>query len=1272
MPEEGSSPPISVRASLSETSVHSRTSFHHDMPLASPAAKASYSTFAFTASESVGAMYRMGRAMSTLEVLTNWEWIPHPYHGFIPAYRTRENDVGNQEAYMTMDDEEIFVDGPQSRRGLTPRKEIENTITDGAFSDVHPIQLRRLRTDDLLDLHQTDTKGKQTEMHAASVLHQLRIRYEKEQIYTDVGRGILLSVNPFRLLPLYSAQNLQKYVDVDNTNDLETLPAHVFKMAARALLALRQNNKDQAIVITGESGSGKTEAAKLLIHFIVQASSAKAKAGEIAEAMKLQRRILFASPLLESFGNAKTARNNNSSRHGKWMSLQFASRKSADSEDITLSPVCGGQIVTLLLEKTRVVSPGPEERNYHIFYQLCSVAQAANNTQSGETDEVLTFLNELGIGQTEKFNYLKTRHYSLPGVNEHEALLATIRRLRYMGVTNKEIKDIFSVLASVLHLGNLEPSEGEGGVYTFEPERVECVTKHLQLDPKLFTETLTSRKVQLRNESNTIPFNKARVISSRDVMAKHLYGRLFSWLVERVNEHINPVRAQSKKLHVINIFDIFGMESFAINGLDQLFINYTNERLQQHFLNFCFNLEEQVYKDEGIPWDKRSNFLNNQPCIELFEGTPRKRISIFTTLDEESKMDHSDDSFLERLMTLQDHPHICVKNQPARRFTIHHYAGDVEYCVDGFVKLNSDKLDLVLYELLGSAGLEFVELLFPPHTVSSSSVFSRLLKADKKKKSQKRTVAQQIRTDVDTFLGVLGNNEPHFVRCLQPNPSKEPDNFKGAYLLRQLKCAGIVEALHIRSNGYSVRIPHPEFCETFANIFPSLKLVGNTTPKECRKSAEALVNMCIRAHKLAVNHFKDTEVSPQQIRVGKTKVFMTPDVHFMLYVVKHSKMARVHELTQSVSRGSTYAAVTRFVEEDEKLDDSELRTIGEAGPDENEESKDKQSTFDYFKNGAPYESTSFHRHRPAKEFLKGVLFNRQNLKDTHLTHQTRPLPNSLVQYSATLRLVTGETSFSLKHKNRVRGVQKQALLMFTNMLYYACDQWHQYPATCGHAIISTGMNEPVLRDEIYLQLIKQSTKNPNEGNRILVWKLILMCVLSFEPFHHHIRFVLLDHCARVAGVLKSFDISTLHSAIFHDVGHLASVCFTLYLDLYGCPSEPSRQGTSGSGSLKIKHLVAASPDTDGFELEGINSATQTTFLYSASSSGIVFDIDDVTELTNTSRISPQISTKMIQTLCLLPYYQDVKGGAPEQQDAQEDIYDFFGVPPPSTSPPASL
>ncbi|CAL2269539.1 unnamed protein product [Prunus armeniaca] len=655
-----------------------------------------------------------------------------------------------------------------------------------------------------------DDMTKLSYLHEPGVLQNLKIRYELNEIYTYTG-NILIAINPFQRLPhLYDGHMMQQYKGAP----FGELSPHVFAVADVAYRAMINEGKSNSILVSGESGAGKTETTKMLMRYLAFLGGRAATEGRTVE-----QQVLESNPVLEAFGNAKTVRNNNSSRFGKFVEIQFDKQ----------GRISGAAIRTYLLERSRVCQISDPERNYHCFYLLCAAPQEE--------------IEKYKLANPKSFHYLnQSRCYELVGVSDAHDYLATRRAMDVVGISAKEQEAIFRVVAAILHLGNIEFAKGtevDSSVPKDDPAKfhLKMTAELLMCDVDALEDALCKRVMITPEEVIKRSLDPQSAAISRDGLAKTIYSRLFDWLVDKINVSIGQ-DATSKSL--IGVLDIYGFESFKTNSFEQFCINFTNEKLQQHFNQHVFKMEQEEYTKEQINWSY-IEFVDNQDVLDLIEKKPG---GIVALLDEACMFPKSThETFANKLyQTFKTHKRFIKPKLSRTDFAIAHYAGEVLYQSDQFLDKNKDYVVPEHQDLLGASKCSFVAGLFPP------------LPEETAKSSKFSSIGSRFKLQLQSLMETLNSTEPHYIRCVKPNNLLKPAVFENVNIMQQLRCGGVLEAIRISCAGYPTRKPFFEFINRFGLLAAEV-LEGNYDEKvACTKILE----------KKGLKGFQ----------IGKTKVFL--------------------------------------------------------------------------------------------------------------------------------------------------------------------------------------------------------------------------------------------------------------------------------------------------------------------------------------------------------------------------------------------------------------
>ncbi|XP_077583699.1 unconventional myosin-Ib isoform X4 [Stigmatopora nigra] len=688
-----------------------------------------------------------------------------------------------------------------------------------------------------------------------SFLENLRKRFDHNEIYTYIG-SVVISMNPYRSLPIYSPEKVEEY---RNRNFYELSP-HIYALADEAYRSLRDQDKDQCILITGESGAGKTEASKLVMSYVA------AVCGKGQEVNKVKEQLLQSNPVLEAFGNAKTVRNDNSSRFGKYMDIEF---------DFKGDPL-GGVISNYLLEKSRVVKQPRGERNFHIFYQLLS----------GASDDTL---KKLKLDRDfSKYNYLSLDSAVVTGLDDATSFRTVKNAMQIVGFMEDEVLSVLELVAAVLKLGNIE-FKPESRLNGTDESRVKDkndlkeMCELLGIEQTVFERAFSYRTVEAKVEKVSTTLNVAQAYYARDALAKNLYTRLFSWLVTRINESI---KAQPKTRHkVMGVLDIYGFEIFEDNSFEQFIINYCNEKLQQIFIELTLREEQEEYVREGIEWTN-IEYFNNAIICDLIENNQN---GIMAMLDEECLRPGTvtDDTFLDKLNTIcAEHQHFesrLSKNSkflndhslPHSCFRIQHYAGKVLYCVEGFVDKNNDLLYRDLSQAMYKASHSLIKQLFPEGNPSKVNL------------KRPPTAGSQFKASVGTLMRNLQTKNPNYIRCIKPNDKKAAHIFTESLVCHQVNYLGLMENVRVRRAGYAFRQGYEPCLERY-------KMLCKRTWPHWRGPAREGVEVLMA----------DLQVPTDEFSYGRSKIFIrNPRTLFFLEERRRQCLQDLATLIQKIYRG---------------------------------------------------------------------------------------------------------------------------------------------------------------------------------------------------------------------------------------------------------------------------------------------------------------------------------------------------------------------------------
>ncbi|XP_037613547.1 unconventional myosin-Va isoform X3 [Sebastes umbrosus] len=750
-------------------------------------------------------------AMAASELYTKCArvWIPDAEEVWKSAELTKDYKNGDVSLQLTLED------GANIEHKLDPKTK----------------NLPYLRNPDIL-VGENDLTAL-SYLHEPAVLHNLKVRFiDSKLIYTYCGI-VLVAINPYESLPIYGSDIINAYSG-QNMGDMDP---HIFAVAEEAYKQMARDERNQSIIVSGESGAGKTVSAKYAMRYFATVSGTTSEAN-------VEQKVLASNPIMEAIGNAKTTRNDNSSRFGKYIEIGFDTRYR----------IIGANMRTYLLEKSRVVFQADEERNYHIFYQLCASSH-------------LPEFKNLRLSSANDFLYTRQgRSPVIDGVDDTKELSTTRNAFTLLGVNESYQMGLFQVLAAILHLGNVEIKDKDSDSSVIPPNN-----RHLTAFCELvgvtyqdMSQWLCHRKLKTATETYIKTIPRLQATNARDALSKHIYAKLFNWIVE----HVNKALITNFKQHsFIGVLDIYGFETFEINSFEQFCINYANEKLQQQFNMHVFKLEQEEYMREQIPWTL-IDFYDNQPCINLIEA----KMGVLDLLDEECKMPKgSDDSWAQKLYNT--HLKTCsLFEKPRmsnRAFIIQHFADKVEYQCDGFLEKNKDTVNEEQINVLkASKKFDLLVELFqdegkatsPTGQVAGSGGRTRLsIKPaakgrDKSSKEHKKTVGCQFRNSLHMLMETLNATTPHYVRCIKPNDFKMAFTFDPKRAVQQLRACGVLETIRISAAGFPSRWTYQEFFSRY-RVLMKQKDVLQDKKQTCRIVLERLVQ------------------DPDKYQFGKTKIF---------------------------------------------------------------------------------------------------------------------------------------------------------------------------------------------------------------------------------------------------------------------------------------------------------------------------------------------------------------------------------------------------------------
>uniref|UniRef100_A0A8C1KUY9 Myosin VAb n=1 Tax=Cyprinus carpio TaxID=7962 RepID=A0A8C1KUY9_CYPCA len=735
--------------------------------------------------------------MAALELYSKFArvWIPDTTEVWRSAELTKDYKPGDPVLHLQLEDETGF------EYKLDPKS----------------IVLPPLRNPDIL-VGENDLTAL-SYLHEPAVLHNLRVRFtDSKLIYTYCGI-ILVAINPYESLSIYGSDIISAYSG-QNMGDMDP---HIFAVSEEAYKQMARDEKNQSIIVSGESGAGKTVSAKYAMRYFATVSGSSAEA-------RVEEKVLASSPIMEAIGNAKTTRNDNSSRFGKYIEIGFDRNHH----------IIGANMRTYLLEKSRVVFQASEERNYHIFYQLCACAH-------------LPEFEPLKLGSADDFPYTNQgRSPIIEGVNDLKEMEATRKAFSLLGITEAHQMGLFQILSAILHLGNVEVKERGSSSCGIS---VSLFCDLTEVSYESMAHWLCHKKLKTATEILNKPVTRLEATNGRDALAKHIYAKLFSWIVSQVNKALST---SSKPHSFIGVLDIYGFETFEVNSFEQFCINYANEKLQQQFNMHVFKLEQEEYMKEQIPWTL-IDFYDNQPCINLIEA----KMGLLDLLDEECTMPKgSDDSWAQKLYNthLKKSSHFEKPRMSNKAFIILHFADKVEYQCDGFLEKNKDTVNEEQINVLKASKFDLLVELFQdeetPAAPSSTAPPGRakLGRSTQSFREHKKSVGLQFRNSLHLLMDTLNATTPHYVRCIKPNDVKAPFMLDPHRAVQQLRACGVLETIRISSAGFPSRWTYQEFFSRYRVLMRQKDFLSDRK-LTCQSVLERLVQ------------------NKDKYQFGKTKIF---------------------------------------------------------------------------------------------------------------------------------------------------------------------------------------------------------------------------------------------------------------------------------------------------------------------------------------------------------------------------------------------------------------
>eukprot|EP00522_Entomoneis_paludosa_P005858 CAMPEP_0172458822 /NCGR_PEP_ID=MMETSP1065-20121228/29457_1 /TAXON_ID=265537 /ORGANISM="Amphiprora paludosa, Strain CCMP125" /LENGTH=1142 /DNA_ID=CAMNT_0013213237 /DNA_START=11 /DNA_END=3439 /DNA_ORIENTATION=+ len=796
-------------------------------------------------------------------------FIKDPEYGWIPAIvKSSSGDKATVDIPSYPNEQAIACDGGRGAKGsesktinlkdyphkVLPLQNVDNNNALLSFADMTKLPY----------------------LHEAGILYNLKKRHAEGHPYTRTG-DIIIAVNPFQwFTDLYTEEKRTLYsnklVWEDTQKDpREKLDPHVYEVSALSYKGLAFEGEDQSILVSGESGAGKTETVKIAMNHMASVQGGM-QTGTSSGLDPVVQRVVDSNPLLEAFGNAKTRRNDNSSRFGKYLQLQFDNSEAGlmafGDKSVSKCKLAGSTCDVYLLEKNRVVTHDTEERTYHIFYQLLS---APDSQKSG-------FWSKLGGTNFDSFKYIgNTSTKKIEGKSDAEHFDHTVKTLALIGVKGDKLNALMCAIAAVMQLGNFAFKEQGGDADKSEcttPQEVKDLAKLMGVSENDLILSFTERTMKTKTETYKVPLSKSNAKDACDALAKEIYGKLFLWLVQEINAATraedNYKGGSMSSFGIIGMLDIFGFESFVVNRFEQLCINYANEKLQQKFTEDIFRSVQKEYEAEGIELAE-IQYDDNTDVLDLIEG----RSGLLALLNEECvRPKGSDFDFVQKaLQQNKASPCLIVNKLDRMSFGVHHYAGKVMYDADQFVSSNQDTLPTDLGDLCEKSS-NFIIAAKIDSTAPAANAAPRGPPKRAKSNLVAPTVWGKYKTQLHSLMTNLRKTQSRYIRCIKPNMKKVPVIMEHIPTIEQLRCAGVVAAVTLSRSAFPNRIDNSVVRFRFAsqwdpNATPSKRNSSMTAQQGDKADIEAILTHALRDKEIK----NDKGEVVKAFVVGKTKTY---------------------------------------------------------------------------------------------------------------------------------------------------------------------------------------------------------------------------------------------------------------------------------------------------------------------------------------------------------------------------------------------------------------
>ncbi|XP_062018442.1 myosin-2 isoform X1 [Rosa rugosa] len=727
--------------------------------------------------------------------------------------KVAKSDWGDNVAYFIMKKLKVWCRGPS---GLWESGTIQSTSGDVAFVSLSSGNVIKVPRDELLPanpdvLEGVDDLAQLSYLNDPSVLCNLQSRYSQDMIYSKAG-PVLIAMNPFKDVQICGDDFVTAY-----RKKLVDKP-HVYAIADAAYNEMMRDDVNQSIIISGESGAGKTETAKIAMQYLAALGGGSCG---------VEHAILQTNCILEAFGNAKSSRNDNASRFGKLLEIHFSS----------VGKICGAEIQTLFLEKSRVARLENGERSYHIFYQLCAGAPSM-------------LKERLNLKMASDYKYLsQSGCLAIDGVDDAQKFHMLMEAFAILQISEEDQLQVFSVLAAVLWLGNIsfQVTDDENRVEVLADEAITTASRLMGCSAQELMLALSTHDNAVEDSIDK-RLTLQQATDARDALAKYIYVSLFDWLVEQINKSLQVGRCCTGRS--ISILDIYGFESLQKNSFEHMCTNYANERLQQHFNRHLLKLEQEECELDGVDWTK-VDFEDNQECLDLFEKKP---FGLLSLLEEESNCSKATDLTIADKFKQHLNGNSCFKAERGRSFSIRHHAGEVLYDTSGFLEKNRDSLSSVTIQLLSSCCSQLLRLF-------TSKVLKQVQKPAATScqmnalDSPKPSVGIKFKAQLFKLMHQLESSTPHFVRCIKPNSKQLPGVYEAELVLQQLRCSGVSEVVRISRSGYPTRMTHQEFAGRYGFLLPKATVAKDPLS-------------------LSIAVLQQFSFLPEMYQIGYTKVYL--------------------------------------------------------------------------------------------------------------------------------------------------------------------------------------------------------------------------------------------------------------------------------------------------------------------------------------------------------------------------------------------------------------